>query len=146
MINYTKLSYLVKREILNFSERICKGLKKPESKLICNMLYGVSESGSCHLSQIGRALKEGISLKKTIERLSRGLSDFSEYEQRKLLDNNAQIVGKYINEKTIYTIDGSDVTKPSSNALECLDLVRDGSTGKIEKGYFPVEMAALTQE
>lgn len=146
MINYTKLSYLVKREILNFSEKICKGLKKPESKLICNMLYGVSESGSCHLSQIGRALKEGISLKKTIERLSRGLSDFSEYDQRKLLDNNAQIVGKYINEKTIYTIDGSDVTKPSSNALECLDLVRDGSTGKIEKGYFTVEIAALTQE
>jgi hypothetical protein len=145
MINYSKLIYLVKREILNFSEKICKGLKKPESKLICNMLYGVSESGSCHLSQIGRALKESISLKKTIERLSRGLNDFSEYDQRKLLDNNAQIVGKYINEKTIYIVDGSDVTKPNSYALECLDMVHDGSTGKIEKGYFTLEIAALTQ-
>jgi hypothetical protein len=119
MINYTKLSYLVKREILNFSEKICKGLKKPESKLICSMLYGVSESGSCHLSQIGRALKERISLKKTIERLSRGLSDFSEYDQRKLLDNNAQIVGKYINENDIRHR-RFGFTKPSSIALECL--------------------------
>jgi hypothetical protein len=145
MINYSKLSYLVKREMINFSEKICKGLKRPEYKLVSNMLYGISESGSCHLSKIGRALKEGISLKKTIERLSRGLSSFTEYDQRKLLDNNALIVGKYIDEKTIYVIDGSDVTKPCSNALECLGLVHDGSTGKIEKGYFTLEIAALTK-
>jgi hypothetical protein len=145
MTDYTKLSYLVKREILNFSEKICRGLKKPEYKLISNMLYGVSESGSCHLSKIGRALKESISLKKTIERLSRGLNDFSDRDQKKLLDNHAQTVRKYIDERTVYVIDGSDVTKPSSFALECLDLVHDGSTGKIEKGYFTLEIAALTQ-
>lgn len=145
MIDYSKLIYLVKREILSFSKKTCTGLKKPESKLINNMLYGISESGSCHLSKIGRALKENISLKKTIERLSRGLSTFSENDQRKLLDNHAQTVKKYVNEKTIYVIDGSDVTKPNSFALECLDMVHDGSTGKIEKGYFTLEIAALTQ-
>ncbi|MCL2080185.1 MAG: hypothetical protein FWH17_10200 [Oscillospiraceae bacterium] len=42
------------------------------------MLYGMLCSQSCHLSTIGRALAETISLKKTIDRLSRNLSEFSE--------------------------------------------------------------------
>ena len=78
MINYTKLAGCLKREILNFSKKVCKGLKKPEFKLITNMFYGISESKSCHLSKISRTLKEPITLKKTIERLSCGLRDFSE--------------------------------------------------------------------
>ena len=48
-------------------------------------LYGISESGSCHLSKISRALKEDITLKKTIERLSRGLDSFTDGEE--LLNN-----------------------------------------------------------
>jgi hypothetical protein len=143
MNNYTKLSYLCKREILNFSKKICKGLKKPEFKLITNMLYGISESGSCHLSKISRALKEDITLKKTIERLSQGLTGFS--DNTELLNNYAAIVKEYIDDKTIFVIDGSDVTKPCSNSLENLGLVRDGSTGEIKKGYHTLEIAALTK-
>ena len=45
-----------------------------------NMLYGLSESHSCHLSKISRALKEKISLKKTIERLFGGFLNFSSVE------------------------------------------------------------------
>jgi len=142
MSNYSRLGYCVKREIVNFSQKICKGMKKPEFKLIVNMLYGISESGSCHLSKISRALKEDIKIKKTIERLSRGLNDFSEANE--LLDNYADIVKEYVDDKTIFTIDNSDITKPYSNALEGLEFVRDGSTGEIEKGYWTLEIAALT--
>jgi hypothetical protein len=85
MINYNKLSYLLKREILNFSKKICKGIKKPEYKLICDIFYGLSESQSCHLSKIARALKEKITLMKTIERLSNGLYSFEFSKQ--LTDN-----------------------------------------------------------
>ena len=103
MNNYSRLGYLVKREILNFSQKICKGLKKPETKLIADMLYGLSESGSCHLSKISRALKEKITLKKTIERLSRGLNNFS--AANKILNNYTDMVKKYVDDKTVYVLD-----------------------------------------
>ena len=144
MNQYTKLAGLLKREILHFSKKICKGIGKPEQRLVSNLLYGIAESGSCHLSKISRALKEQISLKKTIERLSRGLRDFSEEDSQCLLDNQAQMLKAETNDHTVYIVDGSDVTKPHSEKLEGLAIVRDGSTGELEKGYFTLEIAALT--
>jgi len=144
MINYSRLGYCVKREILSFSKKICKGLKKPEFKLISNMLYGLCESGSCHLSKISRSLKEDISLKKTIERLSRGLNNFSDNQE--LLDNYANYVKLFIDDSTIFVVDGSDITKPCSKVLEGLAYVRDGSTGEFKKGYWTIEIAALTSK
>jgi hypothetical protein len=96
------------------------------------------------LSKISRALKESIYLKKTIERLSRGLRDFSEEDRQRLQDNYTTAIRENIDNRTIYVIDGSDVTKPYSEHLEGLDKVYDGSTGEIEKGYWTLEIAALT--
>jgi len=144
MNHYTKLAWRLKREIFNFSKKICTGLKRPEDKLISNLLYGIAESGSCHLSKIGRALKEPILLKKTIERLSRGLRDFTVEDRQKLIDNYNQSIRKSIDNRTVYVIDLSDVIKPYSEKLEGLALVRDGSTGDLEKGYWTLEIAALT--
>ena len=144
MINYSRLCYCMKRELIGFSKKICKGLGKPEKKLVTNMLYGVSESQSCHLSKISRALKEKISLKKTIERLSRGLSDFSSVEC--LAENYINTIKRDIDDKTILIIDGSDIAKPYSKKLEDLCEVKDGSTGEITQGYFMLEMTALTEK
>ena len=144
MNDYTKLAWVLKREICKFSKNICKGIGKPEEKLVTNLLYGMAESGSCHLSKIGRALKERILLKKVIDRLSRGLRDFSAQEQQKILDNYTKTVKSYVDKRTVYVIDGSDAIKPYSEKLEGLAKVRDGSTGKIEKGYWTLEVAALT--
>ena len=144
MNHYTKLAGLLKREILKFSEKICKGIGRPEEKLVSNLFYGISVSGSCHLSKISRALKEPISLKKTIERLSRGLQAFSPQEQQQMQENYNEIVTGYVDERTVFIGDGSDVAKPHSEKLEGLAQVRDGSTGKIEKGYWTFEIAALT--
>ena len=44
MINYSRLCFCIKRELIEFSKKICKGLRKPEKKLMTNMLYGVSEA------------------------------------------------------------------------------------------------------
>jgi hypothetical protein len=136
----------LKRKIFNFSKNICKGLKRPEEKLVCSLLYGIAESGSCHLSKIGRALKENITLKKTIDRLSVGLRDFSEEDTRKLQDNYNETICKSMDNRTVYVIDLSDVTKPYSEKLEDLAMVRDGSTGELKKGYHTMEIAALTSE
>jgi hypothetical protein len=108
------------------------------------MLYGMLCRQSCHLSEIARALNEPISLKKTIERLSRNLSAF--HEGKKLLDNYIKKIKCCINERTILIIDDSDITKPCSKKMEALSVVRDGSTGAYGIGYHTLAVTALTSE
>lgn len=143
MTNYSKLSYQLKREIKNFSKKISKGLSRPKYKLVFQMLYGMLESQSTHLSNISRALKEDITLKKTIDRLSRGLSRFN--ENGIIIENYMDIVKKHTKEISILIIDNSDISKPYSEMLDSLCEVRDGSTGEITTGYHLLEIAALTK-
>jgi len=145
MNQYNILAGVLKRKILNFSKNICEGLKKPEQKLITNLLYGIAESESCHLSNIGRALKERITLKKTIERLSNGLRDFSPKDSGMMFDNYSEMIRKNTDNSTVYVIDISDVTKKYAKTMEGLDKVWDGSKGGVGNGYWTFEIAALTK-
>lgn len=80
MINYNRLGYEIKRDLSKFSAKISNGLKRPQQKFIHQMIYGIIAGNKLHLSEIARSLKETITLKKTIERLSRNLHDFSEQQ------------------------------------------------------------------
>ena len=78
MINYNRLGYEIKRDLANFSEKISNGLKRPQSKFLLQMIYGILAGNKLHLSELARSLNENITLKKTIDRLSRNLSAFKE--------------------------------------------------------------------
>jgi hypothetical protein len=108
------------------------------------MLYGMLESQSTHLSNISRALKEDITLKKTIDRLSRNLNQFNENDI--IVENYMDIAKKHTNNLSVLIIDNSDISKPYSEMLDSLCKVRDGSTGEITKGYHLLEVTALTKE
>ena len=41
MDNFTTNTYQMKRDILNFSKKICKGVSKPETKFVADMVYGI---------------------------------------------------------------------------------------------------------
>lgn len=142
MINYNTLGSNLKRGILKFSEKVCDGLSRPDFKFVSQVIYGMLSCQNCHLSKIGRVLEENISLKKTIDRLSRNLSQFSNGER--LFDNYVRKVKSSISEKTILIVDDGDITKPCSTKLEGLGRVRDGSTGEIGIGYHTVAVTALT--
>jgi len=144
MINYTKLIFELKRKLSSFSKKITKDLSKPKSKFVFQGLYGLLENQTVLLSEIARALKEDISLKKIIDRLSRNFKNFD--EQEKLMDNYINTIDSLIDENTIFCCDKSDIVKPASKELEDLDRVRDGSTGKIADGYDTFEIAALTSK
>ena len=144
MINYTTFGSNLKRGILRFSEKISSGLSRPDFKFVSQMIYGMLGGQSCHLSQIARTLDEKIRLKKTIDRLSRNLSEFEPDEQ--LFENYINKVKPQTSETTILIIDGGDVTKPYSSKLECLSEVRDGSTGEIGIGYHTLAVTELTSE
>lgn len=144
MTNYNTLTYNLKRSILKFSEKISKELTRPEFKLVSQMLYGILNSQSCHLSKIARALNEDISLKKVIDRLSRNLLSFKNSDN--LIEGYVKAVKPQTNKNSILIIDGSDIIKPYSTKMENLSRVRDGSTGEYGNGYHTLGVAALTQE
>ena len=144
MKKYTRESGVAKAGLLRYCAKICKGLGRVEEKLVTSMMYGIAAGNSCRLTEIGRALEEEIALKKTVNRLSLGLKKFR--GQTALRDNYWEGVRKYVDEKTVFPIDESDVTKPCSRAMEGLHQVRDGDTGETVPGYMTLEIAALTHK
>lgn len=144
MINYTRLGYEIKRDFTNFSLKISKGLKRPQQKFVHQMVYGILAGNKLHLSEIARSLKENITLKKTIDRLSRNLGAFD--GKQVVMQDYLSLVKQHIKEDyAVIVIDNSDIAKPASKKLEALSEIRDGSTGEITQGYLTIEAAVLSE-
>lgn len=144
MINYNRLGYEIKRDLSRFSTEISKELKRPQQKFVQQMIYGIIAGNKLHLSEIARSLKESITLKKTIERLSRNLHNFN--AQTTLWNNYLSLVKQQVKDDyAVIVIDNSDIAKPAGKKLEALTDVRDGSTGEITKGYQTIEAAVLSE-
>ena len=71
MINYNRLGYEIKRDSTNFSIKISRKLKRPQQKFVHQIVYCILTENKLHLSKSARSLKENITLKKTIDQLSR---------------------------------------------------------------------------
>jgi hypothetical protein len=108
------------------------------------MIYGMIAAQSCHLSKIARVLDESIGVKKTIDRLSRNLSEF--HERDILLEDNVKKIKGCLSDKAVLIIDGGDITKPCSPKMQYISKVRDGSTGGYGDGYHTLCVTALTPE
>ena len=138
------IQYLcLKREIVNFSKKICKNSNKPTSKFVTDMLYGISKSKDILLSSISEALDENISKINTIDRLSNNLSlDLDE----SIFLNYCNLAFDALGDEPVFLVDDSDVTKPLGNKFEALGIVRDGSSKdkSYEKGYHHTEIVGLT--
>ena len=144
MSYYNTLASNLKRGILRFSEKISTGLSRPDFKFVSQMIYGILVAQSCQLSKIARVLNENISLKKTIDRLSRNLSEFE--GGNRLFENYLDKVKRCVSNKSILIIDGSDITKPCSPKSEYISRVRDGSTGEYGNGYHTLGVSVLTPQ
>ena len=143
MSYFTTNTYQLKREIVNFSKKICKDSNKPTSKFVTDMLYGISKSKDILLSSISEALDENISKINTIDRLSNNLSlDLDE----SIFLNYCNLAFDALGDEPVFLVDDSDVTKPLGNKFEALGIVRDGSSKdkSYEKGYHHTEIVGLT--
>ena len=143
MSYFTTNTYQLKREIVNFSKKICKNSNKPTSKFVTDMLYGISKSKDILLSSISEALDENISKINTIDRLSNNLSlDLDE----SIFSNYCNLAFDALGDEPVFFVDDSDVTKPLGNKFEALGIVRDGSSKdkSYEKGYHHTEIVGLT--
>lgn len=147
MTHYNKISYNIKSQIITFCEKVSKDLSKPNFKFILCMMLGIIASKSVLLSEISRNLHESIPLKKTINRLSTRLKAFSEDDRKVLFNNFLKYTQEHFDERTIFCVDLSDLSKKYSKSLENLGKVHDGSSGKDNvDGYYMFEIAALTHE
>ena len=145
MINYNRLGYEIKRDLTNFCQKISGNLKRPQTKFVQQMIYGILAGNKLHLSEIARSLKEDITLKKTIDRLSRNLNEFE--DKQLIMKDYLSLVKQHVKDDyAVIIIDNSDIARPASRKLEALSDIRDGSTGEITKGYLTIEAAVLSQE
>ena len=74
MVHFTSNTYQMKREILNFSNKISRRLSKPDQKFAADMAYGMLASGSCRLTDIVDQLHEHSKKVNSVERLTRHLN------------------------------------------------------------------------
>lgn len=148
MNNYTMDLYETKREILNFSKKMSKGLNKRESKFISDMQYGLSKSKSCLISEIARSLDEGIKLKNTIERLCDNLQSLDKKEANIIKGNYLNEIKEYFPNEAISIFDDSDISKRYGKKFEDLDRIIDASDPdkKVVNGYHVCEAVILGKE
>ncbi len=72
-MHYAKTASKVREQIIKFSGELSIGWPKVARRFLAEALYGIQARQSVHLTEIARALKEKIPLKKTQYRLSRQL-------------------------------------------------------------------------
>ena len=147
MAYFTTNAYSLKREILNFTNKISKKLSKPDRKFTADMTYGMLASGSCLLTDVVDQLHETSRKVNSVERLTRHLNRST---PAKALNSYLSVIRKWIPDEPVIHIDDSDIVKPDGYKFEALGIVRDGSksTDKkniYEKGYHVTEACVMTQ-
>ena len=146
MVNFTSNTYILKREILNFSNKISKQLPKHDRKFTADMTYGMLASGSCLLTDIVDQLHEDSKKINVVDRLSRHL-DRGVPAQAKA--SYLQLIKKWVPSDPVIYMDDSDIVKPNGYRFESLGIVRDGSESTsaknvYKKGYHVTEACVLT--
>ena len=151
MNNYTTETYQIKRESLNFSNKLSKGCTKPVSKFCDDMVYGILARKSVILTDIARALKEKAKLCNVVDRLSNNLTNIFDEQIQIIKENYDHEVLKCLNLKgnddyVIVPNDDTDLNHEYSRKMEDICLVRDASSQqeKYINGYKVCEYVALS--
>ena len=146
MTYFTSNTYILKRKILTFTNKISKHLSKPERKFTADITYGILASGSCLLTDVADQLHEDSKKINIVDRLSRHLDKGTPAEAAA---SYLQQIKKWVPAEPVIYIDDSDVVKPDGYKFESLGIVRDGSESTstknvYKKGYHVTEACVLT--
>lgn len=140
MTNFSYANRVLKGELQALLDALCKGSKRPVSKLFFDLVYGLMRSGSTLVSEIGRALGDGSSINVTENRLTQAMSSADAKNIESALADFALSLSI-----GFAAVDESDVQKPCGKKFQWLDSVQDGSEeGRpIGKGYHVIGMASI---
>jgi hypothetical protein len=115
MNNSTTETYMAKREILTFADKLSKGMGRPDVKFMADMIYGMIASESVVLAKVADALNEDVKKINTGDRLSKHLS---KPLPKGLYGNYVNGIKNDIPEEPIVLLDDSDVIKPQGCHLQ----------------------------
>ena len=135
---FARTAQKLREQMVRFSGELSAGLPKVALRFVAEMVFGIQARGSVRLTEVGRALGERISLKKTEGRLSRqlGRKRLDREIQRRLIEHAAP----RIEDDTLLVLDLSDVTKKYAEKMENLAQVRDGSEKELGWGYWTLNI------
>jgi len=135
---FARTAQKLREQMVRFSGELSAGLPKVARRFVAEMVFGIQARGSVRLTEVGRALGERISLKKTEGRLSRqlGRKRLDREIQRRLVEHAAP----RIEDDTLLVLDLSDVTKKYAEKMENMGRVRDGSEKELGWGYWTLNI------
>ena len=133
-MNDNEVGRRVREQVGRFSGIFCPRFSKPQAQFVEQMIFGIQAAQDVKLSNIGRALGEPITLKKTEERLSHHLAlpGLSQTVNELV----AQDAAARVRQDTLIVIDPTDIRKTYAAKMPYLATVRDGSTGELVPGYW----------
>ena len=137
-MHYAKTALKLREQILRFSGVLSAGMPKTCRRFIAEMLYGIQARQSVRLTEIGRALEEPISLKKTEYRLCRQLRRAGLWER--LTQTLGRMAADRIEDLTLLILDLSDISKKYAKKMEYLARVHDGSEDGLGTGYWLLQI------
>jgi len=128
----------VNEQLGRFSNKISKGLKKPNRKFVHQMLFGIQASRDIKLSEITRTLNEDIKLIKTENRLSRNMQNksLSNHINKKVLEQARWRIEK----DTVLAVDLTSIEKRYAKKMDFLARVWSGMEKEAVNGYHVLEV------
>jgi hypothetical protein len=122
-----------------FISFIAKGLSKPKTKFIAELLCGTIFSGNLILTNIASKVPQPGRLTAIAKRFRRHLADGISF-LKPLWFNYLRLVHRKLDVDSLFIVDLSDIAKPYAKKMENIALVRDGDKGCLVNGYWCMEV------
>lgn len=129
------LNTKLKNKISDFCIKISENIGKIESKYTLDMIFWLISWWNILLSEIWRNLKEKISIKQTVKRLSKNLNNFDEDYLAEIKDNLLIQNKSSITNETVISLDWGDINKNGALKMENLKKIHDWSKWTLELWY-----------
>lgn len=129
-----ELSTKIQIKLHQYGERFSSDFSRPQGKFVYQMLFGILKGGKVQLNSIARSLQDGLSLKKSTERLGRHLGVIDMW--RRVSESTLQSQRYYLRQCKYMLIDLSDIQKRYAEQMSGLGLVYDGSEKHEGPGYW----------
>ncbi len=138
----SKLASKLRTKINQFSGYVSSGLDKTARRFVGEAIYGMLNSQSVLLTEIGRSLQSQVALKKIEERFCRQLQKPELWQtlHRQILAD----AGPRIDQQSLLILDLGDICKKYARKMEYLAQVRDGSEGELADGYWTIQVVATS--
>lgn len=144
---------MIKRQLNNqiiaaftgYVKDLTQGSYRSTQKMFKGVLFGMMVSKSVLISEITRAYSDGSGFRATHKRFCRGLSSVR-WDTALVQTHYLHHTTPLIKNSSFIAVDIGDITKTRARRMPQMTTVRDGSTGTLKKGWWLLEVEAITKQ